>query len=333
MGFRYRKSINLSGGFRINLSKSGVGYSWGVKGYRVTKTAKGTTQRTASIPGTGISYVTETSGKPASAPPQPQAHTTLPEEPDTKVFSNADVYTMSSGNADEILARARRSILFRRLTTWGIIVSLVLTCAAAPCFLLLLLSVLLKLIVKKRGVIHLEYEIGQEESQAVEARMAPIRHLLQCSNVWQVTQSTRNRDTKYSAGAASSVSRVPCKVSSTPPFPFRSNVPVVSIKMKKETLIFLPDQLFVLQSSKVGAISYEDIQATHSTTKFVESGTVPADTEIVGSTWKYVNKSGGPDKRFKDNKELPLCLYGELTLQSASGLNTNILYSNPHRNG
>lgn len=60
MGFRYRKSINLGGGFRINLSKSGIGYSWGVKGYRVTKTARGTTRTTASIPGTGISYVHET---------------------------------------------------------------------------------------------------------------------------------------------------------------------------------------------------------------------------------------------------------------------------------
>ena len=35
MGFRYRKSINLGGGFRINLNKSGIGYSWGVKGSRV----------------------------------------------------------------------------------------------------------------------------------------------------------------------------------------------------------------------------------------------------------------------------------------------------------
>ena len=34
MGFGFRKSIDLGGGFRINLSKSGVGYSWGVKGYR-----------------------------------------------------------------------------------------------------------------------------------------------------------------------------------------------------------------------------------------------------------------------------------------------------------
>lgn len=30
MGFRYRKSINLGREFRINLSKSGIGYSWGV---------------------------------------------------------------------------------------------------------------------------------------------------------------------------------------------------------------------------------------------------------------------------------------------------------------
>ena len=56
VGFRFRKSINLGGGFRITLSKSGIGYSWGVKGYRITKTARGAIRRTASIPGTGISY-------------------------------------------------------------------------------------------------------------------------------------------------------------------------------------------------------------------------------------------------------------------------------------
>lgn len=62
MGFRYRKSINLGGGFRINLSKSGVGYSFGGKGFRITKTAKGHVRGTVSLPGTGVSYVTESSG-------------------------------------------------------------------------------------------------------------------------------------------------------------------------------------------------------------------------------------------------------------------------------
>ena len=59
MGIRFRKSINLGGGLRINISKSGVGYSWGGKGFRITKTAKGKTRRTYSVPGTGISYVKE----------------------------------------------------------------------------------------------------------------------------------------------------------------------------------------------------------------------------------------------------------------------------------
>ena len=59
MGLRFHKSINLGGGFRVNLSKSGIGYSWGTKGARFTKTAKGTTRSTLSIPGTGISYVSE----------------------------------------------------------------------------------------------------------------------------------------------------------------------------------------------------------------------------------------------------------------------------------
>ena len=59
MGFRYKKSINLGGGIKINLSKSGIGYSWGVKGFRITKTASGKMRKTYNIPGTGVSWVDE----------------------------------------------------------------------------------------------------------------------------------------------------------------------------------------------------------------------------------------------------------------------------------
>lgn len=62
MGLRFRKSFK-AGPARVNLSKSGVGFSVGTKGYRVTKMANGRTRKTASIPGTGVSYVTESSKK------------------------------------------------------------------------------------------------------------------------------------------------------------------------------------------------------------------------------------------------------------------------------
>lgn len=66
MGFRFRKSINF-GPLRFNFSKSGVGYSVGGKGFRVTKKAGGGHRTTASIPGTGISYVKDSSKKKTSA--------------------------------------------------------------------------------------------------------------------------------------------------------------------------------------------------------------------------------------------------------------------------
>ena len=56
MGLRYRKSVKI-GPFRMTVSKSGVSTSVGVKGARITKRADGKVQTTASIPGTGISYV------------------------------------------------------------------------------------------------------------------------------------------------------------------------------------------------------------------------------------------------------------------------------------
>lgn len=56
MGMRYRKSLKF-GPLRVNLSKSGVGYSVGNKFYRVTKKANGGMRTTATLPGTGVSDV------------------------------------------------------------------------------------------------------------------------------------------------------------------------------------------------------------------------------------------------------------------------------------
>lgn len=67
MGFRFRKSIK-AGPLRVNLSKSGVGYSVGGKSFRYTKKASGGTCTTASIPGTGISYVQDFGGTKNNTP-------------------------------------------------------------------------------------------------------------------------------------------------------------------------------------------------------------------------------------------------------------------------
>jgi hypothetical protein len=87
--------------------------------------------------------------------------------------------------------------------------------------------------------------------------------------------------------------------------------------------------LFVLQGNKVGALSYGDVKTSVHGQRFIESDLVPKDATIVDYTWQYVNKSGGPDKRFQNNKKIPVCLYGEMEV-SGAGVNTVIMFSNPN---
>jgi hypothetical protein len=54
VSFRYRKSIRLGGGVRLNLSKTGVGLSCGVPGMRYSVHSSGRRTRTAGLPGTGL---------------------------------------------------------------------------------------------------------------------------------------------------------------------------------------------------------------------------------------------------------------------------------------
>jgi hypothetical protein len=56
MGLVFRKSIRLPGGFRVNLSKSGIGVSAGVPGFRVGVGPAGG-RVSAGIPGTGLGWV------------------------------------------------------------------------------------------------------------------------------------------------------------------------------------------------------------------------------------------------------------------------------------
>ena len=57
MGFYYRKSVKL-GPFRVNVSKSGIGYSVGGQGFRTGVNSRGKRYSTFSVPGTGVGYRT-----------------------------------------------------------------------------------------------------------------------------------------------------------------------------------------------------------------------------------------------------------------------------------
>lgn len=75
MGFRFRRTIKIAPGVRLNFSKSGVSTSIGGRGATVNYSKRGT-RTTVSIPGTGISYSTSFKKSPSSSAPSPPSYNT-----------------------------------------------------------------------------------------------------------------------------------------------------------------------------------------------------------------------------------------------------------------
>jgi len=55
MGFRFRRSLRLAPGIRINLSKTGASLSLGRRGATLNFSGRGT-KATVGLPGSGLSY-------------------------------------------------------------------------------------------------------------------------------------------------------------------------------------------------------------------------------------------------------------------------------------
>lgn len=337
MGFRYRKSINLGGGFRINLSKSGVGYSWGTKGYRITKTASGKTRRTYSIPGTGLSYVSETGqnrnrqrNHSHNSAPSYRPTTTEPtyQQPfSEQSIESAEIKNFQSAEFGNITSAIERTL---KMNKWGtILLWCVLLAAGSPAFILLpIIGGVLKVMARSKGAVNLEYDFDAEKEEEHDRRVGAWIILAEGAKEWQVLTETYNSNTKVHAGAGRSLNRVPCTIKKTSPYYLKTNVDLIQIKLKKETLLILPDKVFIIRGTKVGAVNYDDLQIQVSSINFVESEPVPKDAQVIGQTWQFVNKNGTPDKRYKNNRQLPICLYGVVKLRSASGINVEMHVSN-----
>jgi hypothetical protein len=103
-----------------------------------------------------------------------------------------------------------------------------------------------------------------------------------------------------------------------------TNVDVFGIRLDDSELYFMPDYVLVRQRNQYGAVSYTSLNLSFVPTRFIEDGGVPRDARVLDHTWQYVNKNGGPDRRFSNNRQLPIAQYGLLEIQSGTGLNIHM---------
>lgn len=174
------------------------------------------------------------------------------------------------------------------------------------------------------------YDLDPAASVSYVALTQAFDDLSTCRGIWHVEAGGEVRDLttwKRNAGAAYLVRRKAAKLNYALPKVIRSNITPPSFQLGSRSLYFFPDAVFVVQGKKVGAVSYAGVRPSSAPSRFIEEGSVPGDATVVAHTWKHPNKSGGPDRRFSNNRQIPICLYDALSLQSSDVMNELLEFS------
>ncbi len=341
MGFRFRKSINLGLGFKVNLSKSGIGYSWGVPGYRITKTAKGRTRKTYSIPGTGIGYVEESSNKIKKESPvvnnqkQNLQKTDSGTVYDAKKFSEVEevetgkLKNFQPAEYKDFLRKINLRIFLKNLSLFLFIGLFIFYFAyqnsSVWIFFGSLISLITFVIIKIFVKVKIEYNFEDDLETNFNDYVDAWKELKTSQRVWQIYRKAKVVDKKNMYGAKQAIERDKLKISFRCPWYLKSNIKVPVLYFKKVTLILLPDKILVVNKFRAGAVNQQNVNMKFYTEGFIESELKPKDSELIQYQWLHSNKQGGPDQRYQSNKQLPVFRYSYVEITSPEGINELIM--------
>jgi hypothetical protein len=171
----------------------------------------------------------------------------------------------------------------------------------------------------RRSVVIL-YDLELDARDAFEKFSQEFEKTAACKKAWNIRNTNSTSDWKRNAGAGNLVDRQSASLGFGSPSIIKTNIEPPCIKGGAQDIYFYPDLVLLVQGSKAGAISYTSLKLEWGATIFVETESVPTDSQIIGHTWRYVNKNGNPDRRFNNNYQIPEVRYPTMTLKSSSGL-------------
>ncbi len=328
MGSYFRKSIRL-GPFRLNLSRSGAGASLGVRGARLTFTPQGATYVTVGNDGFYYREALPRDNSPSDAVP---TQNLTPEEiPSAEVAQLVDSSNERLvGQLNERSRKGNPAILLYSIAGILMVVGLATSASTDDATKIvelgaataaLALGVVLHQDNRARRTTRLFYRLDVVQQRKHANVNEALDHIARCDRIWRIEAKSPTNDWKRNAGASSLVHRTTVTVGQALPPRVKSNIPVKFLNLGVLQLFFFPDMILCQEGARFGAISYEGFRVQHLLTRLIEDEYVPGDSLQVDTTWRYVNKNGGPDRRFNNNRQIPILQYGEIAFTSATGLN------------
>ncbi|MDE1174150.1 MAG: DUF4236 domain-containing protein [Parvibaculaceae bacterium] len=345
MPFYFRKSVT-AGPFRFNFSKGGVGMSVGVRGLRIGSGPRGHYVHA----GRGGIYYRASTGH---AGKRPVVAETITDRHDVVLQSNGvSMIEVDSGDVlsmrneafkdvlDEINAKRRlvkmSSVLGWIAVTFGVLSALALGSAGFIGAILMVLTgwAVGRWLDSYRRTTVLFYDLDASVEATYKQIVSSFDGLMECAGKWHIEAGGVIQDLtawKQNAGASHLVKKKPTTLAYKLPGSVTSNITPPILHVGKQIIYFFPDIILIEDGKQTGAVSYADLRIRWQDSNFIEAGTVPHDAKVIGHTWKHPNKSGGPDRRFKDNRQIPICLYETIHFSSDSGINELVEFSKTGR--
>jgi hypothetical protein len=236
MGWYLRKSFGL-GPFRLNLSKSGIGYSVGVRGARIGVGPRGNYVRL----GRGGVYYQKYLSTPSSQPrdgSRPVVPAELPELGTPVVSADATLLHVatSEGLLREIQEKQRKTRLapvaailscLLVVAMLAVKVPLWMTLAAIP--LLVCIHVSLAHTDYESKLVVLNYELDSDARTRYVDLLNALQSLAISAGLWRVTSQQGSVDRKYNAGAETVLKRNPTFVRQAAPAHVQTQLAVWSL--------------------------------------------------------------------------------------------------------
>lgn len=135
--------------------------------------------------------------------------------------------------------------------------------------------------------------------------------LMKCDKVWLIN-NIDECESRANAGASIIVDRIQASCRLGLPLFVSSNIQMLEITAGIR-LYFAPDGIFV--HDRLTFIRYDELKISYRSIEFVEDKPLPADAKIIGYTWAYANYDGSPDLRFNNNYQIPVCEYGIIKIE------------------
>lgn len=333
MAWYLRKSVSI-GPIRFNISKSGIGTSVGIKGFRIGVKSNGRSYIHAGK--YGLYYREEFDGAKQNV--QTENQQVLDDIFDTTIFRTMNSTELISDSKKDFVNQLNQSysaFRFDYLTGVISIIVIMLLCVININLMLgaILIGTVSTILVarweSRRRTININYEFENDNYSKYEQIILGFNYIAECKCIWSLLTSRKLYDThesKLNAGASTIVDRLAVSAGKGNPPWVQANISIPVLKTTDRCLYFMPDGILVYDNKGVGLIEYTSLKITFDTTRFIEEF-APKDAEIVGTTWKYANVNGGPDRRFNNNSQLSICLYGELKIEAQDHLLLYIMTS------